>query len=50
MLRLMLNRTVTWLFSARLKDWISSTPSMPEIESSSGVVTRLSMISAEAPR
>ena len=43
-------RTVIWLCSGREIEVSTSTPSMPEIESSSGLVTWLSMISADAPR
>ncbi len=43
-------RTVIWLFSARLIEVSTSTPSIPASESSSTLVTRDSMISALAPR
>jgi hypothetical protein len=43
------NRTVIWLCSGREIEVRTSTPSMPEIESSSGLVTCDSMISADAP-
>jgi hypothetical protein len=45
-----LKRTEIWLFSAREIEVMTSTPSMPASESSSGLVTCDSMISAEAPR
>src|SRR5262245_40562961 len=48
-LRVTRNRTVIWLLSARLIEVITSMPSMPESESSSGLVTWDSMISALAP-
>ena len=44
------NLTVIWLFSARLIEVSTSTPSMPASASSSGFVTRDSMTSALAPR
>ena len=44
------NRTVIWLRSAREMDVITSMPSMPAMESSSGLVTADSTISLEAPR
>ncbi len=43
-------RTVIWLSSAREIEVSTSTPSMPAIESSSGLLTCDSMISADAPR
>src|SRR5690606_6867866 len=43
-------RTVIWLNSEREIDVSTSTPSMPAIESSSGLVTCVSMMSGEAPR
>ena len=45
-----LKRTVIWLLSWREIEVMTSTPSMPASESSSGLETRDSMISAEAPR
>src|SRR6185295_587910 len=48
-LRLTLKRTVIWLLSARLIEVMTSMPSMPDSESSSGLVTWDSMISALAP-
>ena len=48
-LLVILNRTLIWLRSERLCDVISSTPSMPARESSSGFVTCDSTTSAEAP-
>src|SRR6185503_9963252 len=50
LLRLRRNFTVIWLFSARLIEVITSTPSMPERDSSSGCVIWLSITSALAPR
>ena len=47
--RSMRKRIVIWLRSWRLIDWITSTPSMPASESSSGFVTCDSTISALAP-
>ena len=44
------NRTLIWLRSERLCEVISSTPSMPDSESSSGFVICDSTTSAEAPR
>ncbi len=49
-LRSSLKRTVIWLFSWRLMEESTSTPSMPASESSRGLVIWDSMISAEAPR
>src|SRR5690606_30271795 len=43
-------RTVIWLSSAREIEVSTSTPSMPAIEFSSGLLTCDSMISADAPR
>ncbi len=48
--RLRANLTLIWLRSERLWDVITSTPSMPASESSSGLVTCDSTTSAEAPR
>ena len=45
-----LKRTVIWLRSGREIEVSTSTPSMPAIESSSGLVTCVSMMSADAPR
>jgi len=42
-------RTVIWLLSVRDTEVMMSTPSMPAIESSSGLVTCDSMTSDEAP-
>ena len=43
------NRTEIWLCSARLIEVITSTASMPAMESSSGLVTWVSITSADAP-
>ena len=48
--RFSVNRTLMRLVSERLCDVISSTPSMPASESSSGFVTCDSTTSADAPR
>ena len=47
--RLTTKRNVIWLLSARLREVITSMPSIPDSESSSGLVTCDSMISALAP-
>ena len=44
-----LKRTVTWLDSARLTDWMKSMPSMPESASSIGLVICDSITCALAP-
>jgi len=49
-LRSSLKRTEIWLFSCREIEVMTSTPSMPASESSSGLLTCDSMISADAPR
>ena len=43
------NLTEIWLCSARLIEVMTSTASMPAMESSSGLVTWVSITSAEAP-
>ncbi len=48
--RLSVKRTLIRELSDRLCDVITSTPSMPASESSSGLVTWLSTTSADAPR
>src|SRR5262245_57805164 len=48
-LRVTVKRTVIWLLSARLIEVMISMPSIPDSESSSGLVTWDSMISALAP-
>ena len=48
--RFSVNRTLIRDVSARLCDVITSTPSMPASESSSGLVTCDSTTSADAPR
>ena len=48
--RLSEKRTLIWLRSERLCEVMSSTPSIPESESSSVLVTCDSTTSAEAPR
>jgi hypothetical protein len=45
-----LKRTEIWLFSCREIEVMTSTPSIPASESSSGLLICDSMISAEAPR
>jgi hypothetical protein len=49
-LRSSLKRTEIWLFSWREIEVMTSTPSMPASESSSGLLICDSTISAEAPR
>ncbi len=49
-LRVNSKRTLIWLRSARLREVISWTPSMPDSESSMILVTCDSTTSAEAPR
>ena len=44
-----MNSTVIWLTSSRLTDLMVRMPSMPDSESSSGLVIWLSITSAEAP-
>ena len=48
--RLSVKRTLIRALSDRLCEVITSTPSMPASESSSGLVTWLSTTSADAPR